>query len=287
MADKSKIQWTDATWSPVVGCSKVSTGCQNCYAEKMMYRQVCMGCARHEKNPNGDENAWEAYSAVMDEDTHKWNGSIALRPEILEIPLRWKRPRKIFVCSMSDLFHPSVPFEFIDKVVEVFVKCPQHTGILLTKRAERLYEYSEYRAFNWPGNIIGMVTAENQPMADLRIPYLLQCGFKTTGVSIEPILGPVDISEFEEEEWRCDGCNEFYSHFQDTTCNHCGYAERHSEYRNQLSWVIVGAETGPKKRPCRIEDILNIVEQCRATGVPVFVKNPDIGIHEFPGSEAE
>ena len=257
----TKISWTDESWSPVIGCTKVSAGCQNCYAERMAKRLYWMGMAELWKNPEymKFEDGWK-------------DGHIELCEHRLEQPLHWRKPRRIFVNSMSDTFHPKVPFEFIDKIYSVAIRCPQHTLQILTKRVERMLEYSKRRNLIWPDNIIGMVTAENQAMADLRIPLLLQCGFKTTGVSIEPMLGPVDITEFEEEEWRCDGCGEFYSHFQDATCNHCGYAERHSEYRNQLAWVIVGGESGPKARPMHPDWVRSIKDQCIAANVPFFFK---------------
>lgn len=125
MGDKSKIEWCDATWNPIVGCSRVSAGCENCYAEKVAYRF---------KHITKFEN-------VVCEDKPKWNNSVFFDDKALEMPLRWKKPRRIFVCSMGDLFHKNVPDEWIDKVFAIMALCPQHTFMVLTKRPERMREY--------------------------------------------------------------------------------------------------------------------------------------------------
>ena len=112
----TNIPYVDATWSPVVGCTKCSPGCDNCWAEVMANRQVYMGAERHEKDPDSNEDAWIAYSDVVDEDNHKWNGAVSLRQDQLDIPLHWRKPRKILTCSMGDWCHPEVSFEFRDKM---------------------------------------------------------------------------------------------------------------------------------------------------------------------------
>jgi len=297
----TKIEWTNASWSPVIGCSKVSPGCQNCYAERMAARLANMDI------PGYCDGVVE-----LDEERDifipKWTGKIVMLPHVLEIPLHWRKPRMIFVCSMSDLFHPSVPFEFIDKVVNVFEKCPRHTGQFLTKREKRLYEYSKYRDFEWPSNIIGMVTAENQPMADLRIPYLLLCGFKTTGVSIEPMLGEVNLIHFNTDLWWCPTCEKFsypkeYEErdndggYPQGICPNCGHSftnhllayyeyeyfmesDKEIAIKRNINWVIVGGESGPGARFCPIKNIYSVVDQCDSTGVPIFVKQIHLGLYD-------
>ena len=237
----TKIPWTDETWQPVVGCTKVSEGCTNCYAEKMACRLAYM-----DKGKYVTVTMDYRKPGVFD----GWNSGIFCDESALDKPLHWKKPRRIFVCSMSDLFHPSVPFEFIDKVVDVFNKCPQHTGQILTKREKRLFEYSKYRDFKWPDNIIGMVTAENQKCADLRILPLLQCGFKTTGVSCEPMLGEIDLTGFKP----------WWGTFEE------------NQQDKGLHQVIVGCESGPKRRECKMAWVGDLVGQCQAANVSVFVK---------------
>lgn len=256
----TKIQWTDESWNPVVGCTKVSPGCDNCYAEKMAVRLAAI------EHPKLEAGMGGKYNYVVNI-KGKWSNRTYCDESVLDKPFHWKKARKIFVCSMGDLFHESVPFLFIDKVIQVFTKCPQHTGILLTKRHERLLKYSrQLRYCEWPDNIIGMVTAENQKWADIRIPALLQCGFKTTGVSIEPMLGPVDLENVTKElpsgalvrgtVLGSDG-----RHFTPGGAKGIG-----------LDWVIAGAESGSKRRYCKHQWALSIVKQCKAAEVPCFVK---------------
>ena len=278
MSDKSKIEWTDASWQPVVGCTKVSEGCQNCYAERMAMRLAAIECHKlnNHLTPHLAEEHIKKYMRVVKKG---WNGKVFCDESALDKPLHWHKPRRIFVDSMGDLFHPGVPFGFIKKVRQVAIDCPQHTLQFLTKRPEIALKFTQWMAGQddisiaaWPRNCWLGVTAENQRCADERIPTLLQIPAAVRFVSCEPLFGEINFSEFEVEDWRCDNCGEFYSHFQDATCNHCGYAERHSEYHNPLDWVIVGCESGPKRRECKIEWVRSIVEQCKAADVPVFVK---------------
>lgn len=292
MGTDSKIEWTDTTWNPVVGCTKVSEGCQNCYAERMAGRQAAMECAKIKDFAQLTKRQRRYVDVVTmmhdprEEKTYfkGWNGKTFCDESALDKPLHWKNPRKIFVCSMGDLFHPSVPFAFIDRVMNVVWDCNEHIFQVLTKRPERMLAY--FKTHNLGLDTIPFpldnlwlgVTAENQAMADRRIPILLQIPAAVRFVSVEPMLGPVDFREFEEKQWRCDGCGELYSHFQDLTCNHCGYAERQADYVNPLDWVIIGCESGPNARYCKNENVRNLIEQCKAAGTPVFVKQ----VHSTP-----
>ena len=281
MASKSNIEWTDASWNPVVGCTKISPGCLNCYAERMANRIAGKELSYFMKNPSlpGSVTRYKYMNVI---ENGKWNGKIHCDGLSLEIPLHWRQPRMIFVCSMGDLFHKSVPFEFIDRVVDVFNKCPQHTGQLLTKRAERLHEYAKYRNFEWPDNTIGMVTAENQQMADLRIPHLLQCGFKTTGVSIEPMLGAIDIKKYAWVRQQCSGekgcgftgASYEFDHPKKEGAFRCPKCGKNHTYliTDWLDWVIVGGESGPGARPMHPDWARGIRDQCVAAGVPFFFK---------------
>ncbi len=292
----TKIAWAEETWNPIVGCSKISPGCDNCYAEKMARRLRAITisqCLKKRSQLNLTNSI--AYATAIDKETGKWSGKTGYRRYELEKPLHWKKPRRIFVCSMGDLFHESVPFEWIDKVMAVAALCPQHTFLLLTKRAEqtkeyygaakqRVYElimkyayqniYNEEKparnawnivrsakclvgdlkagVYNWPlPNIWLGVTAENQEQADKRIPILLQIPAAKRFVSIEPMLGAVDLNKKE--------CLIDKKRFKLTLGNY-------------LDWVIVGAESGAKRRLCPCGWVNDITKQCKDANVPCFVK---------------
>lgn len=213
---KTSIAWTNRTWNPVTGCTKYSAGCQHCYAEVMAKRLQGMGQKRY-------ANAFE----------------LTLHPEALNEPKKVKEPSMFFVCSMSDLFHKDVPYEFIDKVLQVIKDCPQHTFQLLTKRTERMYEYFYFNndRVNIPQNVWIGTTVENQ-LAVRRIPWLAE--IKSAPVrflSCEPLLSDLkDLDLFN------------------------------------IDWVIVGGESGNQARPMQKEWVLNIKRQCDEQGVPFFFK---------------
>lgn len=275
---ETKIEWTDVTWNPVRGCDPVSPGCANCYAAEVAARfsrpgQPYEGLAtRHPGQPG------------------KWTGKIRLVREKLAEPLSWKKPRRVFVNSMSDLFHPAVPFEFIDECFVVMALALQHTFQVLTKRAERLQQWAlapdrldrlddaivrvfdrRDRALNgigclqcfrqphkphkaelWPlPNVWLGVSVENQAAADERVPHLLQCPAAVRFLSCEPLLGPVHVEPHLTREYEP--------------------TEDYSAYRG-IDWVIAGGESGLKARPCKLDWIRSIVEQCQAASVPCFVK---------------
>ena len=215
---QSSIEWTDVTWNPATGCTKVSPGCAHCYAEAVAPRTF-------RGRPFTD---------------------VKFHPERLEQPLHWRKPRRVFVNSMSDLFHEDLPVSVIYDIFEVMRRCPQHVFQVLTKRPERMRSLLN-------GCITGIeaplpnvwlgVSVENQAMADERIPILLNTPAALRFLSVEPLLAPVDL-----RPWLADD-----SHRPD--------------------WVIVGGESGPKARPCDMWWIWNIVhQQCFDYGVPVFVK---------------
>lgn len=258
MSGKTKIPWTERTWNPVVGCTKCSLGCLNCYAERMAKRQVAMGCAR-----GGDNTAtWEAYSTAINPKTGKWSGDIRLRNDQLDKPLHWKKPCNIFVCSMSDLFHPKVPFEFIDKIFRLFGKVGQgqHTYQILTKRPKRMQEYIAYAQKKWMAywpetskRVHLGVSISTQAEADEKIPILLQIPAAVPAVrflSIEPMLEKIDILKYLDPGTYTDIWG--------------------------IRWIIAGCESGPKKRPCKKTWIYDIFAQCKIANVPCFVKQINV-----------
>ena len=175
MADRSKIEWTQATWNPVTGCSKVSAGCKNCYAERMALRLQAMGNARYR------------------------NGfAVTLHEDLLDLPKFWHKPRLVFVNSMSDLFHEHVPVEFIQKVFAVMQACPQHTFQVLTKRSKRLRELAGL--LPWPPNVWVGVTVENASVMH-RIDDLRMVPAAVRFVSCEPLLGPLDAMNLGGIHW--------------------------------------------------------------------------------------
>jgi len=281
MSDKSKIEWTEATWNPVVGCTKVSAGCANCYAEKMAYRLACMG--------------QEKYQVVISVDGGLWNHKIFCDEATLDKPRHWRKPRRIFVCSMGDLFHPDVPESFIAKVFNVIRERdygngghPGHTFQILTKRPERAAELLPRLRFDPAGEgkvffanrAIGLsltyllknlwlgVTCENQATADKRIPQLLQIPAAVRFVSVEPMLGPVDLEYVKDYTKPNRFCK--YERIYALLGERSVLGHRITE--EKLDWVIIGCETGPGRRPCKLEWVRDLIKRCDAAKVPVFIK---------------
>jgi len=288
----TKIEWTNETWNPIVGCSKISAGCDNCYAQREARRQIAY------KTPH--------YAGTI-ADGH-WTGKIGTAPESTWTkPLRWKKPRRVFVCSMGDLFHENVPFETIAAVFAVMAVCPDHTFQVLTKRADRMAEFFEWvKNVAWPDlfphglpdypvesnavlryapelhddgdycrfigdfdpapwplpNVWLGVSAENQATADERIPLLCQTPAAVRFLSAEPMLGPVDLEiiDFGEKGWI---------RIRDVLLR--GFAG--STLTNEtLDWVICGGESGPGARPMHPDWARALRDQCQTAGVPFFFK---------------
>jgi protein gp37 len=254
MADKSKIEWTDATWNPVTGCDRVSEGCDNCYALTLASRLKEMG------NPRYQTDGRRATSGP--------GFGVALHEDALVTPLSWKRPRMIFVNSMSDLFHPDVPATFIARCVEVMVKAEQHTFQVLTKRPRRMaalmpkiWSLLDVVIENPPKNIWLGVSVENQKSADARIPLLLETPAGVRFLSCEPLLGSIDLSEWLDHPKAPGsiGLRRFFNQGSST-----GGAS--------IDWVIAGGESGHGFRPMRTEWAIELRDQCSRAGVPFFFK---------------
>ena len=268
---KTKIEWTEHTWNPISGCTKISEGCKNCYAEKMAYRLQAMGT-------KGYENGF----------------AVTLHPSRLREPLERKKPTMYFVCSMGDLFHEDVPFEFVDRIWAVMAAASQHTFQILTKRPDRMNEYLKQQKYSQ--NYIGIamariagaegkirdfsqpltnvwlgVTAENQEQADRRIPTLLDTPAALRFVSIEPMLSGIDLKKYLVG-YKCFSCG-YESLGSPAKCPSCGQSEFGDKYYSPaIDWVIVGGETGAGARPLQYEWVKNIQKQCEAARVPFFFK---------------
>jgi protein gp37 len=211
MALGSEIEWTESTWNPVTGCDKVSPGCKHCYAERMAERLLAMG------QPN-----------------YRNGFALTLQPQMLELPLRWKKPQTIFVNSMSDLFHEEVPLDYIRRAFSVMERAHWHRFQVLTKRSSRLASVSS--ELRWPGNIWMGVSVESEKYQS-RIDDLRATRAKTKFLSLEPLLGPLPRLDLRE-----------------------------------IGWVIVGGESGPGARPMEAGWVIEIRDQCRRGGVPFFFK---------------
>lgn len=247
----SKIEWTDKTWNPTTGCNKVSSGCKNCYAEVMHKRMMTLAPKKY---------------------TKEFSAGVQTHEDELTKPLRWKKPQRIFVNSMSDLFHEDVHGAFIDFVFATMALCPQHTFQILTKRPQRMMElltrekvkasvwhiarmnalrklgkdwFSD--SFEWPlPNVWLGTSCENQQTADERIPFLLQTPAALHFISCEPLLGEIDLEGFLPPNERLE--------------------------RPNIDWVIAGGESGPGARPMHPDWVRSLRDQCNAAGVKFFFK---------------
>ena len=211
MALNSKIEWTQATWNPITGCTKISEGCKYCYAEKLARRLKGM---KQKKYRNGFE--------------------VTLHDYVLEDPLSWKKPKMIFVCSMSDIFHKDVPISFVKKIFDVMERASQHQFQVLTKRAERLPEID--KEIKWPDNVWLGVTVELEKYL-YRIDHLRNTGAKIKFISFEPLLGMIEKANLEG-----------------------------------IDWVISGGESGPGARPMEKDWVRSIRDNCQEQNTPFFFK---------------
>lgn len=211
---QSKIEWTELTWNPVTGCSKISAGCKFCYAEVMTRRLKAMGVEKYE---------------------HGFK-KVTIHPDVLAEPYTWKRSKVVFVNSMSDLFHPDVPVEFIQQVFAVMNENPQHVFQVLTKRADLLLKYDQAKLLKWTHNIWMGVSVEDERVKH-RIDLLRKTKAKTKFLSLEPLIGPLPKMNLKK-----------------------------------IDWTIVGGESGRKPRPMDADWVLDIKEQCDKADVAFFFK---------------
>lgn len=267
MGDKSKIEWTDATWNPTTGCRKVSPGCAKCYAERMAKRTFGCECGhQHAKSPRCHQCECTEYRPRPFTD-------VRMHHERLDTPLRWKRPRRVFVDSMSDLFHELVDTAFITSVFRVMAQAKAHTFQVLTKRPVRMQEQLRLVAdsmaadngacIGWPlPNVWLGVSVEDQQRADERVPVLLETPAAVRFLSCEPLLGPVDLTHVATSGWSCNVLTGYALHATEDVGGTC----------TRVDWVIVGGESGVGFRHMEYEWAIDLVRSCRAAKVPVFVK---------------
>jgi protein gp37 len=272
----TSIQWTDRTWNPVRGCSIVSPGCVHCYAMKQAHRF------------SGPGKPYEGLTKLSARSGPQWTGKVVTVESALLEPLSWRKPQRVFVNSMSDLFHEDVPDYFISEVFATMALAPRHTFQILTKRADRMRRWfecpgrvadvavaifkrypnlrdaereSRSRVKDWPlPNVWLGVSVEDQQRADERIPLLLQTPAAVRFISAEPLLGPLNLGALPRP-----------AHFHSQPVGWETYLA------DRLHWVIVGGESGPGARPFDLAWARSIVQQCKAAGVACFVKQ--LGSH--------
>ena len=294
MADHTHIEWTDATWNPITGCRVVSEGCRNCYAMRLAGTRL----AHHPSRAGLTRQTADG--------RHVWTGEVRLNAEWLDQPLRWRRPRQIFVCAHGDLFAEGVPDEWLDKVFRVMARAPQHTFQVLTKRPKRMRDYltrfkpaatghpedpEGHRPYitrdgvaassredgsplfhaseGWPlPNVWLGVSVEDQATADARIPLLLETPAAVRWISAEPLLGPVDLYNGDPDP-RLDGHCATQTFIGD-------WWERGDDPkgppRHGVDWVVVGGESGPGSRPMHPDWARSLRDQCAAAGTAFFMK---------------
>jgi len=289
MADGTKIEWTDATWNPITGCSVVSPGCTNCYAMKL-------AGTRLKHHPSREGLTRDSKAGPV------WTGEVRFNPDWLDQPLRWKKPRMIFVCAHGDLFAPGVKDEWLDQIFSVMSMAPQHTFQVLTKRPERMRDYLtgkllEHRfaatqvkfkfpipsPSRWPHmplpNVWLGVSVEDQQRADERIPILLDTPAAIRWISAEPLLGPVDLTRINQPN---DGFGPYWInaleageagwfHDEGATIRTAADPLAFSGLA-RLDWVVAGGESGDGARPMHPDWPRALRNQCAVTGVPFLFK---------------
>lgn len=236
MSNGSSIEWTDATWNPTTGCDRVSAGCDNCYALTLAKRLKAMGLAKY-RNDGDPRTSGPGFALTLHEET-------------LAAPYGWRSPRLVFVDSMSDLFHPEVPLDFIRRVFEVMADTPRHTYQILTKRSQRLASLSS--SLYWPPNVWMGVSVENDRYA-FRVDHLRTVPAEVRFVSAEPLLGPLPELDL-----------------------------------TSIHWLIAGGESGPNARPMDATWVRDLRDQCRTADVAFFFKQwggrtPKSGGRELDG----
>jgi protein gp37 len=286
MSAKTQIQWTSSTWNPIVGCSPASSGCAGCYAVRDAWRMA--------HNPHPSIRATRAGLAEKTPAGVRWTGLVRCLPEVLDVPLHWGKPRRVFVCSQSDLFHDAVPEEFIAEVFAVMALTPRHTYQVLTKRPRRMAQLLNSPAFieavrsiaerrasarrlplawSWPlPNVEAGVSIEDQDAADARVPSLLATPAAVRWLSCEPLLGPVNLRRVADPvNGSC--VLDVLEGRRLTWDNRTPDRPALRAPINRIGWVVCGGEAGPRSRPMHPDWARGLRMQCSSSNVPYFFKS--------------
>jgi len=276
MSDGSKIEWTDATWSPTTGCDRISDGCDHCYALTLAGRLKAMGQPKYQRD--GDPR------------TSGPGFGVTVHPDTVNLPLRWRKPRRVFVNAMSDLFHAEVPEPWLAEIFAVMAAARRHTFQVLTKRHARMRSLLNRPSFPdqireraagkgmdpadwaWPvPNVWLGVSVEDQKWAGIRIPALIQTPAAIRFLSCEPLLGPVGL--FGHPDQGCEEAGPGISHYgYSMPVDYGTGTEWDCEHQHGIDWVIAGGESGPGARPVHPEWVRSLRDQCSAAEVPFFFK---------------
>lgn len=248
MSDTTAIEWADATWNPITGCSVVSAGCTNCYAMRL-----AGGRLRHHPTRAG--------LTVPTKAGPVWTGEVRFNEGALRQPMQWKKPRRIFVCAHGDLFHEAVPSHWVNCVFAHMASAERHTFLVLTKRPERMRMFCG----GLPAlpNVWLGVSVEDQKTADERIPVLLATPAARRWISAEPLLEAINLRYLQPGDPPTE---------IDALAGTHGVLRPHRGRSHRLDWVVVGGESGPRARGCDVQWIRDIVRTCAATDTPCFVK---------------
>ena len=259
----TKISYLDETWNCIAGCEHAGVGCANCYAEQWSYRLARMG---QDDYKGLHDTVWQDGACIG----HRWSGKVRCLPHRLDIPRHWKRPRVIGVNFMADTFHETVPDKFLEAMIRIVRECPQHRFLVLSKRSKRMFDFWRYR---WLGksslvpNLALGVSCSTQDDMRRLVPDLLATPAACRILSLEPLLGQVDPEAISRPGRQFGESLRMLA-----LSGMMGYPGSMTAKVNRLDGLIVGCESGPRRRPMPYEWARSIIEQARAACVPVYLK---------------
>ncbi len=274
MGENTSIEWTQASWNPIRGCSRVSEGCRHCYAERTAMRF------------SGEGQPYQGLVAMANGHP-QWTGKVAFIEKHLNDPLKWKEPRRIFVNSMSDLFHDNVEWEWFLKILHIMMNSPRHTFQVLTKRPKRMAQFVNSRDVErivhgrQTSHIHWGTSIEDQDTANERLPELLKVKWGLLWASIEPIIGGIDLERIAVD----------YTHPSHVPLHASAISGQRDgnfyQFDRSLQWIVAGSESGPGARPAELDWYRSLRDQCVSADVPFFLKQFAINGKKIPTPELD